>query len=92
MSESASEKSNPIPKIRSLAKGIDCRRALTRITNAVLAGELDPKIANSAVYAIAEVRRLNETEMLEKRLDALEQTPTDNRPRLVYEAEYSEAS
>lgn len=59
-------------RLRKLASARDVRRAALRITNAVLAGELNPRAANAAIYALHLVQRSLETELIERRLDELE--------------------
>lgn len=48
------------------------RRAIWRVTNAILAGTLPPSQANSALYGLATLSRVLEVEILERRVDALE--------------------
>jgi len=76
MTDEAPETSNPTPqrpirigKVHTLRAA---RRALVRITEAVLAGRITTKVANSAIYGLTGVGRLLEVEVLESRLDALE--------------------
>jgi hypothetical protein len=49
------------------------RRAVVRITQAVLEGKLEPRIANSAIYGMQTAGRFLEAEVFEGRLESLEQ-------------------
>lgn len=49
------------------------RRALARITNAALGGDLEPRVANTAIYGLQTITRVLEVELLETRLTALEE-------------------
>jgi hypothetical protein len=49
-----------------------CRTAMLRVTKAMLSGKLDVKLANAAIFALTNVGRLLEVEMLEARLANLE--------------------
>jgi hypothetical protein len=74
-----------IGKVHSLRAA---RRALVRVTEAVLSGALSPKVANSAIYGLSSITRVLEVEFLERRLDALEEragvlTEQHRRPQLV---------
>jgi hypothetical protein len=59
------------------------RRALVRVTNAVLSGRIDPRIANSAIYGLSNVGRMLEVEILETRLLQLEERAGINKRRPV---------
>jgi hypothetical protein len=62
------------------------RRALVRVTNAVLSGRIDPRIANSAIYGLSHVGRMLEVEILEVRLTELEERAGvgKRRPVLIH--------
>ncbi len=49
------------------------RRALVRVTEAAIAGRLEPKVANCAIYGLSSIGRLLEAEVLASRLADLEQ-------------------
>lgn len=51
----------------------DVRRAIARVANMVLNGELDPKAANTILYACNAALSAIKTYEQEKRLDELEQ-------------------
>jgi hypothetical protein len=69
-------------RFRKLSRAQDVRRAAMRIANAILAGDLEPRAANAAVYALHLVQRSLEAELLEKRLDSLEARAEVAQPRL----------
>jgi hypothetical protein len=48
------------------------RRALARITDAVLAGDLAPRTGNTAIYGLQTITRVLEAEVFEARLERLE--------------------
>lgn len=49
------------------------RRALVRITQAMLDGRITPKVANCAIFGLTSIGRILEVELLERRLEDLEQ-------------------
>ena len=75
-----------IGKVHSLRAA---RRALVRVTEAVLAGDVTPRVANSAIYGLSAITRLLEVEVLERRLEVLEEradtlgTERGRRTRMV---------
>lgn len=56
-----------------LSSPLEVRKALSRIANMVLNGELDAKAANTIIYACNVVLGAIRTDEQEKRLDELEQ-------------------
>ena len=60
-------------KIRALATSKDVRRANLKIINAVLAGTIEPAIANSALYGLNNLQRSIDSELIEARLAELEE-------------------
>lgn len=62
----------PVVRLGRVATPRGVRRAVTRIINAVLAGHLAPKVANTAIYGLQTIQRVIETEMIEGRLAQLE--------------------
>jgi hypothetical protein len=69
-------------RFRKLSRAQDVRRAALKITNAILAGDVEPRQANAAIYALHLVQRSLEVELLEQRLDALEARAEVAQPRL----------
>jgi hypothetical protein len=59
-----------IGKVHSLRAA---RRALVRVTEAVISGQLTPRVANSAIYGLSSITRVLEVEVLERRLSELEE-------------------
>lgn len=62
----------PVVRLGRVATPRGVRRAVTRIVDAVLAGHLAPKVANTAIYGLQTIQRVIETEMIEQRLAQLE--------------------
>lgn len=50
----------------------DVRRSLSRITNGILNGEIEPKIGNSAIYACNAILQSIRTDEQEKRISEIE--------------------
>lgn len=73
-------------QIRKITRSIDVRRALLRIVNATLAGEIEPKVANAATNGLNYIVRVMEMELIESRLEALEElansAPVDRARRI----------
>lgn len=78
--------SDPTPVVRlgRVATSRGVRRAVTRIVDAVLAGHLAPKVANTAIYGLQTIQRVIETEMIEERLAQLENHAglTSSKPKV----------
>jgi hypothetical protein len=58
------------------------RRALLRITQAVLDGTIEPRQGNCAIYGLSAVVKCLEVEVIERRLDALEGQLAAEVPRM----------
>jgi hypothetical protein len=55
------------------------RKALLRVTQAVLDGAVSPKVGNAGIYGLSAVVKCLEVEVLERRLDAIEKRVEESR-------------
>ena len=62
-----------MPKRLKQATPQDIRRALTRVSNMVLNGQLDPKRANTIIYASNAILGSIRADEQQKKIDELEQ-------------------
>lgn len=60
-------------RIRKITRAIDVRRALLKIVNGVLAGEIEPRVANAATAGLNVMMRSLEVELFEARIERLEE-------------------
>jgi len=73
MADTQPEKPTPPPiKLGRVDSLRGARRAVRRVLNAILSGELEVKQGNAVVYGLSVMGRLLEVEVIEKRLDAIE--------------------
>ena len=67
------EKAPPPPiKLGRVDSLRGARRAVRRVLNAILSGELEVKQGNAVVYGLSVMGRLLEVEVIEQRLEAIE--------------------
>jgi hypothetical protein len=88
------EKPNGHPRkalqIRTLSNSRAVRRANLKIINAVLTGEIEPAVGNCALYGLNNVQRSIDSELVEARLQELEDraqsqaTGSDSRRQVGY--------
>lgn len=71
----------PRRKSMKLSTPADIRRAISRITNMTLNGELDPKRANTLLYACNSALAAIRTDEQEKKIAELEQLLIDMEGR-----------
>ena len=86
------EKSKRPLRFRKLTSPVDVRRAMLKVINALLAGELAHDVGGKVLFGLGMVQRAIEgeaSENVERRLAALEEqaaTREAGRPRLVHGA------